>query len=491
MEIAIVAHSKERHAADAIILPFWQHKKEPASACDLKEFADLFALPVQTGDFRAKEGEVLFVYDSGKKEKRIMLLGLGEKEKCHAETLRRAYASAVKAALRKKVKSLNVLLPKAEKGDHSCAKSICEGILLTNYKFDQLKGDSLKEDPPVLLSKVTFIGADKKDLEACEETKEIVSAVNFARDLVNGNADDISPQKLAQAAKDLQKKFKKIHTTVFDKKQIEKEGMGLLLAVNRGASNDPAFIILKYEGDPRSKERTAIIGKGITYDTGGLNIKTSGMETMKADMGGAAAVLGTLQAAAALDLKVNLVGVIASTENAIGPDSYKPGDVYKGYSGKTVEINNTDAEGRLVLADALSYTEANLSPTRMIDLATLTGGVVVALGEEISGLFSDDASLVKDLVQAGKTTHEIVWPLPLVQDYKEMLKSPYADLKNSAGRKASPVTAALFLQHFVKKIPWAHIDIAGPAFLSDPRFYQPTCGTGFGVRLLIEYLKSQ
>lgn len=487
MDIAIASQASQRHTADAIILPFWQHKKNPTAACDLKEFAALYALPVDAGDFKGKEAEVLFLYDAHQKEKRVVLLGLGEKEKCTSEILRRVYSNAVKAVLRKKCKSLNILLPKC---DHAC-KSICEGVLLTNYKFDQLKGESLKEDPSALLTKVTFIGADKKELAMCEEAKEIIASVYFARDLVNGNADDITPQKLSQAAKELQKHYKKIHTTVFDKKQIEKEGMGLLLAVNRGASNDPAFIILKYEGDPRSKERTAIIGKGITYDTGGLNLKTSGMETMKADMGGAAAVLGTLRAAAALDLKVNLVGVIASTENAIGPDSYKPGDVYKGYSGKTVEISNTDAEGRLVLADALAYTEANLSPTRMIDLATLTGGVVVALGEEISGVFSDNAALIKGLVKAGEETHEIVWPLPLVKDYKEMLKSPYADLKNSAGRKASPITAALFLQQFVKDTPWAHIDIAGPAFLSEPKFYYPTPGTGFGVRLLIEFLKQK
>ncbi len=214
------------------------------------------------------------------------------------------------------------------------------------------------------------------------------------------------------------------------------------------------------------------------------------METMKCDMAGAASVLGTMRAAATLKLKVNLVGVIASTENAIGPNSYKPGDVYTSMSGKTVEISNTDAEGRLVLADALTYVQQTFSPTRMIDLATLTGGIVIALGEEATGLFSNNDKLAEALIESGEKTFERLWRFPLYPEYKEQLKSTIADIKNSGGRKASSITAAMFLEQFVKNVPWAHLDIAGTAYLSELKPYHPTYATGVGVRLLIEFLES-
>jgi leucyl aminopeptidase len=216
------------------------------------------------------------------------------------------------------------------------------------------------------------------------------------------------------------------------------------------------------------------------------------METMKADMAGAAAVLGTLHAIAALKMPLNLCGVIASTENAIGPLSYKPGDVYLSHAGKSVEISNTDAEGRLILADALSYTQKKLKPTTMIDLATLTGGVVVALGDEATGLFSNDEKLSEELIQAGEETRERLWRLPLYPEYGEQLKSTIADLKNSGGRKASPITGAFFLKEFIEKIPWAHLDIAGTAYLTEgAKSYQPSHATGVGVRLLVRYLENK
>jgi leucyl aminopeptidase len=234
---------------------------------------------------------------------------------------------------------------------------------------------------------------------------------------------------------------------------------------------------------------TALVGKGITYDTGGLHLKTTGMETMKDDMSGGAAVLGTIKAAAALGLKVNIIGAVASTENAIGPDSYKMGDVYRSYSGKTVEIMDTDAEGRLVLADAVSYIEDHYKPSRIIDLATLTGGIIVSLGDEASGLFSNDDELAEDLIRSGKHTYERLWRFPLYREYKEALKSTIADMRNSPpARKASSIMGGMFIQEYIRKTPWAHLDIAGTAFLSNPRHYHPTNATGVGIRLLIDYL---
>lgn len=489
MKISAVDTLKNRDKADVLILPFWQGKKKAEAAGDFKEFVDLYAQPLEMEDFVGKEGQTLILYNSsGKKEPRLLLVGLGEKKKISDEVLRRAYAAVTKACSRTKLTRLNLFIP--EEGYQS---AITEGILLTNYHYLKLKSHSLKESPYSFIKDICFIGAQHVSLK---KTEKIIDSVNFARDLVNGNADDINTDALVKTAEDLAAQFSKVKVHVLRKKELKKEGLGLLLAVSRGAVIEPALIILEYMGDPKSDPKsspsTAIVGKGITYDTGGINLKpTGGLETMKCDMAGAAAVLGTVRAAAELGLKVNLLGVVAAAENAIGPESYKPGDVYISHSGKTVEISNTDAEGRLVLADALSYLQSKYRPARIIDLATLTGGVVIALGEEITGLFSNDEALATSLTQAGLKTHERLWRLPLLPEYKEKLKSTVADIKNSGSRAASSATAAIFLEQFVKETPWAHLDIAGTAYLSEPKTYHQTPATGVGVRLLIEFLSTQ
>jgi leucyl aminopeptidase len=481
MQLQSASSFSERPSSDVLVLPFWQGKKaEPA--CPMQEFRAFYALSIE--DFKGSEGETLFLYKKHGKESRILLLGLGKKTECGAEVLRKAYAAALKACRKKKLKQISAALPET---DGPAAYPATEGLLLANYAFDHLK--SSKEETMPLVQKICLIGITKQTLGQCRTAQTIISAVNFTRDLINGNADDVTPQLLSKTAKELEKDSKAIKTTILDKKAIEKLGMGLLLAVNRGSTRDPAFIIVEYKGNPGSSDLTALVGKGITYDTGGLHLKTSGMETMKEDMSGGAAVLGTIKAAAALGLKVNLVGAIPTTENAIGPDSYKLGDVYRSYSGKTVEITDTDAEGRLVLADAVSYIEDHYKPSRIIDLATLTGGMVVALGDEASGIFSNDDTLAESLIRAGNHTYERLWRLPLFSEYKEGLKSPIADMRNSPpARKASPIMGGIFIQEYIKKTPWAHLDIAGTAFLSSPRRYHTTNATGMGVRLLIDYL---
>ncbi len=489
MQVSTSKSLNDRPSADMLIVPFWQGKKGAECAALSKELLSLVEAPLSAGDFLGKEGETLVLYPEKQKEKRFILLGLGNKEKCTAEILRRSYAAAIKISLKKKNKALNVLIPVGLELEKKLGLiAIFEGVFLSNYAFNNLKGASLKETPTSLLEKICFLGLSKEELALSKKTQMLTDCVHFTRNLVNGNADDVNPQMLSKEAKDLAKEFPKIKATIFDKKRIEKEKMGLLLAVNRSSTREPAFIILEYKGAPTSKETTAIVGKGITYDTGGLNIKTSGMETMKCDMAGSAVVLGTLRAAALLGLKANLIGIIPATENAIGPDSYKPGDVYTSLAGITVEISNTDAEGRLVLADALSYVEEHFAPTQIIDLATLTGGIVVALGEEVAGLFCNNDKLAEKLKSASEVTGERVWRMPLVSEYNDMLKSSVADIKNSAGRTASSITGALFLQNFIKKTPWAHLDIAGAAYYSDPKYYHPTKATGMGVRLLIELL---
>lgn len=492
MDFYSIANFDSRKEAGALIIPFWKGKKHAEPASDIKKISKACAAPIEAGDFTGKEGEVLFIYAEGTYEKRIALLGLGEQDKISVERLRRAYASLVKACRIKKLKEINVLIPSIPAfTEDSLARGICEGLLLANYSFDKLKHDVLKDAPTILLRKVGLIGIGKAGLVMAQKSAIIAEGVYLARDLVNENAEDITPKFLASVAVKLAKELPHVKTTVFDKQRIIKEKMGLLLAVSRGAAHDPAFIIMEYTGNPKSKEKTVIVGKGVTYDTGGLNLKPTGsIETMKCDMGGAATVFGTLLAVAKSKMKVNLTAVVPATENAISATSYKPGDVFKGYTGKTVEIGNTDAEGRLILADALAYTVDKLKPTRIIDFATLTGGIVIALGQETTGLLSNQDALADALIRAGYETFERLCRLPLYEEYRDQLKSDIADIKNIGGREASSITAALFLKEFVGNIPWAHCDIAGTAYLSDARRYNPKNATGVGVRLLIEFLEN-
>ncbi|MCI0382037.1 MAG: leucyl aminopeptidase [Chlamydiae bacterium] len=491
MKLGIIAKIQDRNFADAIILPFWKGKKGPAPAIHLdKEFTEILTPAIESGDLTGKEGEIFYFFPTKGKEKRIIWLGIGEEEKITAEILRRGYGKALVALKKLKAKKIHAAVPSTNQISSDLIHlGTLEGLLLANYSFDKLKGKKEKEEEH-LIERIEIIGGSQKNLaKLCERTEKIAESVYYTRDLVMGNAADVTPLFLSEKAKELQRDFPKVKVSILKKKELEKEKMGLLLAVGQGSAVEPTLIIIEYFGDRKSDEKTALIGKGVTFDTGGLNLKPTGsMEEMRVDMAGAAIVLGTIKAAANLDLKVNLIGVIPATENAIGPSSYKPGDVYRGYSGITVEISNTDAEGRLILADALSYVQKNYEPTRMIDFATLTGGAVVALGEEATALFSNDDELASQLIHAGEKTYERLWKMPLFSEYDDLLKSKIADIKNSGGKKASPITGAKFLQRFVKEnIPWAHLDIAGTAFVAEPKPYCPAPATGVGIRLLIQY----
>lgn len=485
------ANLKNRPKAEALVIPFWKEKKKTLPASSWNQSNPEVNALLKTEDFLGKEGEVAFVYAESGKEPRIVLLGLGDKDKISVEKLRRAYASLIKACRAKKVKEINLVVPQIkELKEEKVVRGMAEGLLLANYSFDKMKHDCLKEQPTILLTTATILGISDRSLAIAKKCQKVTSGVYLARDLVNDNAKEVTPQLLSKMAQDISKQFPKIKTTVFNRQRIEKEKMGLLLAVSQGSQCDPAFIIMEYRGNPKSKDLTAIIGKGVTFDTGGLNLKPTGsMETMRCDMGGAATVLGTLKSIADLGLKINVVGVIPSTENAIGPSSFKPGDVYTAFSGKTVEIGNTDAEGRLILADAIAYTCKHFNPARIIDFATLTGAMEIALGNETTGVMSNRDDLANALIEAGNETFERVWRLPLFEEYKEQLKSEIADIKNIGGRPAGSITAALFLQEFVGDTPWAHCDIAGTAYLSEARRYHPKFGTGIGVRLMVEFFE--
>lgn len=486
MEFFCCPTEKSRKPAELLVLPFWEGKQHAENAADISKYKAQVQSPAILHDFQGKEGELLFVYGNSKKsDKRFALLGLGNKEKINTEKLRRAYTQLTKACHQKKIEDICLLLPQSDMTEEMIVIGIAEGLSLTNYAFDKLK--TKKSENPTLLKRVEFVDISKQGLDSAKRARIIAEGVYLARDLVNGNADDVTPQYLSRFAQDLARKLPHVTAKILVKRQIEKEKMGLLLAVNRGSSNDPALIILSYRGNPRSDEHTVLIGKGITYDTGGLNLKPyTSMETMKADMAGGAAVIGTIYAASSLRLKVNVTAVIPATENSIGPKSFKPGDVYKSYGGQMVEVSNPDAEGRLILADAITYAKKKLKPTRIIDIATLTGGIDVALGSEACGLFSNNDALSDSLQRSGANTFERVWRFPLYEEYRASLKSDIADLKNSASRSASSIAAAMFLQEFVDKTPWAHLDIASVAYLNDKKR-----ATGFGVRLFVDLLSQE
>lgn len=492
MLFSAVAQLGKRKEADLIVFPFWKMKKKAKPAADLGTFSSSAKIPIDAGDFSGAQGETLLLYTKGGKEKRCLLLGLGKEEEVSVEVLRQAYSNVAKECQKKGVSKINLVVPLVSElrgiTVDQCVIGISEGILLTNYCWEEL---ATLDEETVLLKSVALIGLLPKMLDMARICEAVAEGVYFARDLINGNADIITPHYLGEAAKKIAKKFPNVTAHVYDRSWIEKEKMGLFAAVSRASSNKPAFIILSYKGDPRSKDHTVLVGKGVTYDTGGLNLKPTGsMETMRDDMSGAATVLATIATAASLKLKNNITAVVASTENSIDATSYKPGDVYTSLSGKTVEVGNTDAEGRLTLADALTYSMKKLKPTRMIDLATLTGAMVVALGEELAGLFCNDETLTTQLLDASLRTSEKLWRMPLYAPYKEKLKSDIADIRNIGGRPGGSILAALFLQEFVGNIPWAHIDIAGTAFASKEQSYIPKNGVGFGIRLLINFFQN-
>ncbi|NGX55999.1 MAG: Cytosol aminopeptidase [Candidatus Anoxychlamydiales bacterium] len=489
MKITIQTNKNLRKKADFLILSFSYTSKKTKPLFKGDSFKSIIKEPINTKDFLGKAKDISLVYSSKNKEKRVLLLGLGSEKELNEYNLCEAYASAISFLKNKKASSVNIIIPNIDMEKDVLVKGVVEAIYLANYNFDKYKFVTKKN--LFSIKEVCLIGLEKRDNHLVKKASIISQGVNLTRDLVNTNADDETPQTLAKLAKDFEKISNKVKVEVFDKKRIEKENMNLLLAVNKGSNKDPVFIIVKYKGDPSSKDSSVIIGKGITYDTGGLSLKPStSMDTMKSDMSGGASILGSIYAIIKLNLKVNVTAIVPATENAIGPKSYKPGDVYVSACNRSVEVKNTDAEGRLILAEALSYASHKIKPNRVIDLASLTGACVVALGEEISALFSNDRTLAKQLIKASNKTGDHLWRLPLFPEYKKLLKSEIADISNVGGRGAGTITAALFLQEFVDKVSWAHIDIAGPAFKSTLSALHPTYATGAGVRLLVNFFEN-
>ncbi|MBF0483475.1 MAG: leucyl aminopeptidase [Candidatus Omnitrophica bacterium] len=416
-------------------------------------------------------------------KKLVLLVGVDESKDANLTSLRITIKKALSSSYLKNAKTIE-LIPQVN--DEPSIQALIEGIMIGAYKWKKY----IKADEKEIKLKQIIIATPNKP--AYQKTIEICDGVNFTRDLVNDNADVITSEYFEKTIKSLIKGKKNIALKILNTKELSAQGCGLHLAVNKGSDKEPKLIIVKYAGGKKSEPYTALVGKGLTFDSGGLNLKPTGhMETMRCDMSGAAAVVGTLKNVLKLNIKKNLVFVCGMAENAIGSCSYKPGDVFVGYAGKSVEIGNTDAEGRLVLADTIAYTVKNYKPATLIDIATLTGAVAVGLGFDFSGLLSNDQKLADALLKSSQETDDRIWQLPLYVEIRDAIKSNYADLRNSSNIKGGgAITGAEFLRNFIGDTKsWAHLDIAGSAFVEGTsRMYYGYGGTGAGVRLLTHYL---
>lgn len=434
--------------------------------------------------FEGKASQTLKVAAAGKAKGRwLLLVGIGEEKDPQkiAWSIAHAVASGAKAQ-----RTAALELPEVTP---DTVRAASQGLMTGSYRYTEYKSDKKSE---TTLSSAVILDApkDAKGLTAAIRAgKAIAESVNFARDLVNRPPNDLNPITLARAASTESRKLG-LTCHVWNKARIEKEGMNLLLAVNQGSAIDPRVIHVVYK-PPRPKKKIVFVGKGLTFDAGGLCIKpAAAMVDMKCDMAGAASTLGIVFAAARLKLPVEVHAVVGSTENMTGSKAYRPGDIYKSLEGKTVEIVNTDAEGRLVLADVLTWAARKLKPDYMIDHATLTGACIVALGPWRAGLYTDDDELATKYLDAADGEGESFWRMPLDSDLRSLLKSPVADLKHIGGRYGGSITAALFLKEFIAETTWMHLDIAGPAFAERAHGRLPKGGTGFGVATGVRFLES-
>jgi leucyl aminopeptidase len=440
---------------------------------------------VSGGDFSGKAGETALLYGQAGPAPRLLLVGLGEKELFTLEKLRRAAATAARRARALGLQTAAFSLPALpETTIREISRTAAEGASLGLYRFDRHKSTVDDQDLETF-----WLVADERELEGAtggaEQGAKVADGTVLARDLANEPSNVATPEYLAERAHKISEKYG-MEIVVLDRTSIEEEGLTGLATVGRSASNEPYFIVLEHRGGGDSAP-IVLIGKAVTFDSGGISIKPSaGMEDMKFDMSGGAAVLGAMEAAGALDLPLNVVALVPATENLPGGDAFKPGDVLQMHSGKTVEIVTTDAEGRLILADALSYAR-RYEPSAVVDCATLTGACAVALGDHASGLMGNDEDLVAELKTAGETTGERAWPLPLFGEYTEQIKGDTADIKNSGGRRGGALTAGAFLKEFAD-FPWAHLDVAGTAYGKKGNAYTTKGATGVPARLLIEFL---
>ncbi|MFQ6617166.1 MAG: leucyl aminopeptidase [Fidelibacterota bacterium] len=445
-------------------------------------------------DFKKK---LLFYTGADIPSKRVLFIGLGEADKFNIERARQAAGTITADARESNVKSIVLPLFGEEvlkEGTGEIAQAEVEGFILGSYRFLECKTEEIEKEKQKEVEEISFLSLNEADAGVLESAlyrgKIIAEAANYARDLASYPGNRATPTMLAEEALKIAED-ELIKCTIFEREDMERMGMGAFVGVARGSEEPPKFIVLDYNPPSGSNNRMLIIGKGLTFDSGGISIKPGkNMEEMKFDMSGAAAVLGIMKVLPEIKIPHRVIGVIPATENLPGGRAYKPGDILTSYSGKTIEVISTDAEGRLILADAISFAIKEYNPSAIIDLATLTGACVVALGHHATGLMGNNQSLMEKIKDAAELTGEKVWELPLWDEYSEQIKSDFADVKNTGGPDGGAITAAAFLKKFVGQVPWIHLDIAGTAWDNKDKPYIPKGPSGFGVRLIVQFLNN-
>jgi leucyl aminopeptidase len=485
-----------------LAVPVFEDESEPGGAAAAFDaaFAGGVARVVERGDFAGRKDEtcVLYAPDATAPVERLLLVGLGRREDFTLDRLRRAVGTAVRQAERLRVGALGLWLAATERvgeqvGPRRAARAAAEAAVLAAWDFQEYKTvDAASRRVPV--TAITLFAGDAERAAAfttgAAEGRIAGEAANVARGLAIRPGNEATPTYLAEAATTLAARSG-LKATVLDREALEREGFHALLAVARGSEQEPRFIIVEYKGAAPETAPLVLVGKGVTFDTGGISIKPADrMEEMKYDMSGAAAVLGAIDGIARLGLRANVTALVPAVENMPSGRAYKPGDVIGSHLGRTIEVVNTDAEGRLILADALSWAR-RYAPAAVVDAATLTGAVGIALGHHAIAVLGNDDGLIEELRAAGQRSGERCWPLPLWDEYREQIDSTIADIRNSGGRPAGTITAAWFLKEFAGDAPWAHLDIAATAYRDEPVPFLRKGPTGVPTRLLIEWVRGR
>jgi len=493
LEIKVVAGDITRIKADAVIVNLFEGVKQPGGATGAVDQALGGAITklIAENEVKGKLNELTLIHTLGKLEAgRVLVAGLGKQEKFTLDSIRGLMAEACKYLRKLGVKRAATIVHGAGIGGLDAEKAvqaIAEGSILGLYTF---RRHITKESEHGEIEELLIVERDESKVAVLERGLKrgriMAEATNFARNMINEPANHMTPSDMAQVARDVAAKYG-LECTVLEREEMKNLGMGALLGVAQGSKQPPKFIILSYRGGDPSASTLGLVGKGLTFDSGGISLKPSeAMDEMKGDMAGGATVIAAIKAIAELKLKINVMGLIPATENLPGGAALKPGDVLKAMSGKTIEVVNTDAEGRLILADALSYgRKQGLTP--LIDVATLTGACRVALGDICTGAFGNNQELISKVIKAGEEAGEKIWQLPMFEEYKEQNKSDVADIKNSGGRYGGAITAAQFLAEFSQDTPWTHLDIAGTSYATKEKAYLIKGATGAVVRTLVNF----
>lgn len=499
MKVYLKKEGIEKHKTGCMVVGVFEGKKPEGLAKVIdKKLNGLVSKLFKEKDFEGKPNQTRLIYSQGKlPAERVLLIGLGKEKEFKIEKLRQASGNSSKAVRDLGLKKFSTALAQVSvrlahdvKGAslYDISKAVTEGAILSLYDFTSYRTEKREEIKKIDEIALLVEKEDREIKKGLDDGVKISEAVYIARDMINHPANTATPTYLSEQAKKIARKAG-IKCKVLDRADMERLKMGALLAVARGSDEPPKFIIMEYNGGKKGEKPVLIAGKGLTFDSGGISIKPSEkMEEMKHDMAGGAAAICAIKAAADLKLPVNVVSLIPATENMPSGKADKPGDVVKAMSGKTIEVISTDAEGRMILADALTYGE-RYKPKAVIDLATLTGACIIALGYHATGLLGNDKDLIEAIKKAGEKSGERVWELPLWEEYEEQNKSDIADVKNVGGRGGGTITAAAFLKKFAGKFKWAHLDIAGTVWEYNGKPYIPKGAVGVGVRLLVEYLK--